>query len=39
VYRVSVTKREGRDHFEDLGLNGSILLKQALNKGDGNKLA
>ena len=35
AYRVLVTKREGRDHFENLGLNGSMLLQWTLNKGDG----
>jgi hypothetical protein len=36
VYRALVTKREGRAHFEDLELDGRIVFKLALNKGDRN---
>jgi len=27
VYRVLVGKPEGKDHFEDLGVDGRIILK------------
>jgi len=27
VYRVLVVRPEGRDHLEDLGVNGRIILK------------
>jgi hypothetical protein len=33
VYRVLVKKPEGKDHLEDLGVDGRILLHFALKKG------
>jgi hypothetical protein len=36
AYRALVTKREGRDQVEQLGLDGRITFKWALNKRDGN---
>jgi hypothetical protein len=32
LYRVFVGKPKGRDHLEDLGVGGRIVLKWILNK-------
>jgi hypothetical protein len=32
AYGVLVRKHEGKDHFEDLGINGSIIIKLILKK-------
>jgi hypothetical protein len=34
AYRVSLGKREERDHFEDLGVDGRIILKWIFKKWD-----
>jgi hypothetical protein len=34
AYRVLVGRSEGRKHLEDLGVDGSIILKCILNKWD-----
>jgi hypothetical protein len=34
AYRVLVGRPEGRDHVEDLGVNGRIILKWALKKDE-----
>jgi hypothetical protein len=35
VYRVLVGKREGRNHLEDPGVDGRIILKLIVEKWDG----
>jgi hypothetical protein len=32
AYKITVRKPEGRDHSEDLGINGRIILKFILGK-------
>jgi len=34
AYRVSLGKREERDHFDDLGVDGRIILKWIFKKWD-----
>jgi hypothetical protein len=35
AYRVLVAKPEGRNHLEDPGIDGRIILKRILEKRDG----
>ena len=32
TYRIWVRKPEGKDHLEDIGIDGRIILKLILNK-------
>jgi hypothetical protein len=32
TYRILVCRPEGREHLEDLGIDGRIILKRILNK-------
>ena len=36
AYRVLVWRPERRDHLDDLGVDGSVILKWILNTWDGN---
>jgi len=35
AYRCLVGRHEGRDHLEDLGISGRIILKLIIKKWDG----
>jgi hypothetical protein len=37
AYRVLVGKPEGRNHLEDTGVDGRIILKWILEKWDGGR--